>query len=213
MKWMRERDALIAQTLAFVQSVTCTRDNAGEPAAGPVPEEAVAGVASADVPAPPQPAAISELPKIGAGAAAGPIIPSDFPRELAARIESFRAHQERFNRERAEYFDATLPGSEPLSARSRRFAPVSRSEAEKSPNERDIGRAGREQADRKRELHAFAESMERGSHEWTIRRFWSWSLGVSFFRRLRLVRDSGQRARETPGGSRRRGETSSPSVR
>jgi hypothetical protein len=28
--------------------------------------------------------------------------------EFRARIASFRAHQERFNRERAEYFDATI---------------------------------------------------------------------------------------------------------
>jgi hypothetical protein len=36
------------------------------------------------------------------------LVPSDLQRELTARIASFRAHQERFNREREEYFTATL---------------------------------------------------------------------------------------------------------
>jgi hypothetical protein len=108
MKWMRERDALIAQTLAFVQSVTGTKD-AGEPLPSVLPEP---------TPAPPPPAAPSS-PIVPAPAEAQqrpapavqaprPPVPSDFQRELKARIESFRAHQERFNREREEYFSATL---------------------------------------------------------------------------------------------------------
>jgi hypothetical protein len=108
MKWMRERDALIAQTLAFVQSVTGTKD-AGEPLPSVLPEP---------TPAPPPPAAPSS-PIVPAPAEAQqrpapavqaprPLVPSDFQRELKARIESFRAHQERFNREREEYFSATL---------------------------------------------------------------------------------------------------------
>ncbi len=32
----------------------------------------------------------------------------DMQTEIRARIAAFRAHQERFNRERAEYFSATL---------------------------------------------------------------------------------------------------------
>src|ERR1700730_6758236 len=39
---------------------------------------------------------------------ARPIAPSELQNEIRSRIESFRAHQERFNRERAEYFNATL---------------------------------------------------------------------------------------------------------
>jgi hypothetical protein len=122
MKWMRERDALIAQTLAFVQSVTGRRD-AGESSPAVVP-----------APAPPPPAgipstadnpslvlAIPEVPKsletksleksaepVAPSPSPRPLVPSDFQRELKARIASFRAHQERFNREREEYFSATL---------------------------------------------------------------------------------------------------------
>jgi hypothetical protein len=36
------------------------------------------------------------------------IVQSEVREEIRARIASFRAHQERFNREREEYFSATL---------------------------------------------------------------------------------------------------------
>jgi hypothetical protein len=101
MKWMRERDALIAQTLAFVQSVTGRRDKPLPPVG---PDESGAQVAPADIA--PVPANI-EPPSAVAGRART-IVASELKRELAARIESFRAHQERFNREREEYFKATL---------------------------------------------------------------------------------------------------------
>ena len=129
MKWMRERDALIAQTLAFVQSVTGRRD-AGEPLPPVAPEPPTAPPPVTVVP-PPLVAAIVEAPnslakgnpdKSGLDerrleksaqpapplASPRPLVPSDLQRELKARIESFRAHQERFNREREEYFSATL---------------------------------------------------------------------------------------------------------
>jgi hypothetical protein len=118
MKWMRERDALIAQTLAFVQSVTGRRD-AGEPLPSVAPEPA-----PTPPPGSPSPAlsAITETPKTPnlkapdpntpdqetPDPAPRPLVPSDFQRELKSRIASFRAHQERFNREREEYFSATL---------------------------------------------------------------------------------------------------------
>ena len=144
MKWMRERDALIAQTLAFVQSVTGRRD-AGEPLPPVVPEPAPttsppAEVASPVASAPPGPPRALDVkiletksldtrsletksleaksleaksPETSAGPVAPspsprPLAPSDFQRELKVRIASFRAHQERFNREREAYFSATL---------------------------------------------------------------------------------------------------------
>jgi hypothetical protein len=143
MKWMRERDALIAQTLAFVQSVTGRRD-AGEPLPLVVPEPAPttsppAEVASPVASAPPgRPRGLDaksleaksletksletkspdtkSLDTTSLETSAGPVAPpsprplapSDFQRELKVRIASFRAHQERFNREREAYFSATL---------------------------------------------------------------------------------------------------------
>jgi hypothetical protein len=134
MKWMRERDALIAQTLAFVQSVTGKRE-AGEPVPPVVPEPAPTLSPPTDI-ASPVASAITEPPKgldakrpdanslgpkslgpnspdksadpVAPSPSPRPLVPSDFERELKARIASFRAHQERFNREREAYFSATL---------------------------------------------------------------------------------------------------------
>ncbi len=111
MRWMRERDALIAQTLAFVQSVTGRRD-AGEPPPPLEPADAKApAVPAADIvpiPAVPTPSAATAAPPRVVAAAPRPIVPDDLKSELTARIASFRAHQERFNREREAYFSATL---------------------------------------------------------------------------------------------------------
>ncbi|MDA9533327.1 hypothetical protein ACM42_33630 [Bradyrhizobium sp. CCBAU 25338] len=107
MKWIRERDALIAQTLAFVQSVTGRKDDVLQPDApavgSPVTVEIVAMEAVAveigppQVPLPPRPA---PFPALRAG--------GDFRTAMQARIASFREHQERFEREREEYCAATL---------------------------------------------------------------------------------------------------------
>ncbi|QOZ52452.1 hypothetical protein [Bradyrhizobium sp. CCBAU 53338] len=112
MKWIRERDALIAQTLAFVQSVSGRKDDFRQPdtaVAAPVP---VAEIVSAETVTvafepqyadPPQPAPPPQQPL--------PVAPpraSDFRSEMQARIANFRMHQERFEREREEYCAATL---------------------------------------------------------------------------------------------------------
>ncbi len=94
MKWKKDRDLLIAQTLAFVQSVTGkaaedeTRlepNSSDEPAEiEPLPHDPVA-------PARPSPAASSE-----------------FREEIRRRVAAFRAHQELFKRDRDEYFKSVL---------------------------------------------------------------------------------------------------------
>ncbi|MCA1504862.1 hypothetical protein [Bradyrhizobium sp. NBAIM02] len=106
MKWIRERDELIAQTLAFVQSVTGRKDDVLQPEApgsGPavtleiVTVEAVAvEIEPPQAPFAPRPA---PLPQRTSG---------DFRAEMQARIANFRKHQERFEREREEYCAATL---------------------------------------------------------------------------------------------------------
>src|SRR5918912_1263702 len=105
MKWMRERDLLIAQTMAFVQSVT-----------GRKPEAEV--FARADI-APVTPTrlpdveamlaeaiSVPETPK--AAPLARPAMRSEYQSEIQARVEKFRAHQARFNREREAYFSQTM---------------------------------------------------------------------------------------------------------
>jgi hypothetical protein len=130
MGWKEERDALIAQTLAFVQSVTGKKDNmARSPAWTETVRDAVAEapperhaprpIEPVKAPPPIQPAVVAapaaEAAKIVEPAARSTpppssrhIVQSEVREEIRARIASFRAHQERFNREREEYFSATL---------------------------------------------------------------------------------------------------------
>jgi hypothetical protein len=114
MKWMRERDLLIAQTMEFVQSVTGKR---------PETEKTVAtsiSLLSVETRAPA--ANATAMPDIEALLAeptyvAQPRRPAPIPRpelqndvqsEIRARVANFRAHQERFSREREAYCSATM---------------------------------------------------------------------------------------------------------
>lgn len=177
MKWMKERDLLIAQTMAFVQSVTGKAPVAAKtieaprevaapaaprsvetfdvetfgvetvevetfnietlnvetveparPAASALPVIALPLVQMPPVLTPPAvtPAAAVEVqrrtvqtPIIEVSAQAPRAMPSpipfarldlrgDFQSEIRARVASFRAHQERFNREREAYCTATM---------------------------------------------------------------------------------------------------------
>jgi hypothetical protein len=114
MSWKLGRDSLIAQTLVFVQSMTGKREES---------DYADAGLAQSDEPEMPGLAALSHalsseilqaieaLPSAPPPAPVAPPQPattSDMAAEIRARVASFRAHQERFNREREEYFAATL---------------------------------------------------------------------------------------------------------
>jgi hypothetical protein len=143
MKWMRERDLLIAQTMAFVQSVTGKKPDAGMFAGAPeaakattltttvvdiaamVTETTVISEPAKSEPAESEPAgsepSTSELsnsePVKSALLKSEPPRPIHVPRavplsdvqsEIKARIANFRAHQERFLRERDEYCSATM---------------------------------------------------------------------------------------------------------
>jgi hypothetical protein len=138
MKWMKERDLLIAQTMAFVQSVTGKTPEAEKTVSASVsllsveayestrPAAALSDAALADIAA-----LLAKTPPAAQAPAAAPAptlevfvetpraIPSpvpvarpdlreDFQSEIKARIASFRAHQERFNREREAYCTATM---------------------------------------------------------------------------------------------------------
>jgi hypothetical protein len=133
MDWKRERDALIAQTYAFVQSVAWKLEESAREAARETPKETLTQQPRLPPLTTLQPpsevkAAPAETAPIEPVAAVVPT-PVPLPRpifhgevkdEIRARITSFRAHQERFNRERAEYFSATLARCGPRSRRSRR---------------------------------------------------------------------------------------------
>ena len=134
MKWMRERDLLIAQTMAFVQSVTGKAPEAERsvtassatvgvetslPTAAAAPLSQIAALLAKPIPAPPA----AEIAASPAPAPASvempreisrpthvprPELRSDFQSEIKARVANFRAHQERFNRERQAYCAATM---------------------------------------------------------------------------------------------------------
>jgi hypothetical protein len=120
MKWMRERDSLIAQTMAFVQTVAGKKEDA-------VPRVRIDATRSdfeiasldairnaLDIVEPPKEVLKQALKETVQATPprsvqpARPIVPSEMQNEIRSRIANFRAHQERFNRERAEYFNATL---------------------------------------------------------------------------------------------------------
>ncbi|GGI23578.1 hypothetical protein [Bradyrhizobium guangdongense] len=107
MKWIRERDALIAQTLAFVQSVSGRKDDFRQPDTAAAAEIAsVQAVTIAFEPPqadPPRQIAPTPQPLPAPSSSA-----SDFRSEMQARIARFRKHQERFEREREDYCAATL---------------------------------------------------------------------------------------------------------
>jgi hypothetical protein len=116
MKWIEERDALIAQTKAFVEAVARRSADASGSGARPVPKP-VHRDAAAPNSEQPLPAAPPSRPREVADKPAATPASAPLPRtydqvsmssEIRARIAAFRAHQERFNRERHEYFNATL---------------------------------------------------------------------------------------------------------
>jgi hypothetical protein len=134
MKWMRERDLLIAQTLAFVQSVTGKTPEAEKTATTPVAllsvETSETTRATATLPdiefLPAETPSVTQAPKEASrdisrevpkqlpreisrqAPLARPDLREEFQSEIRARIASFRAHQERFNREREAYCSATM---------------------------------------------------------------------------------------------------------
>jgi len=110
MKWMRERDLLIAQTMAFVQSVTGRKPEAEVFARTDIP--AVTPTRLPDVEAMLAEAISAPLPqKTAVAAAPPPVRPagrSDYQNEIQARVDKFRAHQAKFSREREAYCSATM---------------------------------------------------------------------------------------------------------
>src|SRR5450631_2458585 len=115
MSWKKERDLLIAQTMSFVQSVTGKKPDTGLaeaapgferiPAAKTAPVSAVEMLA-AEIIAPPQ--AGSKVSPQAHIRISRSNVSNDIRSEMQARVANFRAHQQRFNREREEYCSATL---------------------------------------------------------------------------------------------------------
>ena len=122
MKWMRERDLLIAQTMAFVQSVTGKKPEAEETVATSATMTSLETLETADRAAPipdietlMAEALAPELPKQALRETVQTIARADLRSgfqseisEIKARVANFRAHQQRFNQEREAYCSATM---------------------------------------------------------------------------------------------------------
>jgi hypothetical protein len=99
MKWQKERDELIAQTKAFVQSVT-----------GRTPQTAPPGnhlAAPVLAPVSPPPLPIEQVEPMIDLRPKAPAL-SDVRKEIETRVAAFQAHQHRFHRERDAYFNSVL---------------------------------------------------------------------------------------------------------
>ena len=128
MKWMKERDLLIAQTMAFVESVTGKKPGTEffvetqsieiqktEASVSLLP--AAAFHTTDNAASTPDIAALLAMTNMTAGATAPspkpvpvlrPDLHGDFQSEIKARVATFRANQERFTREREAYCSATM---------------------------------------------------------------------------------------------------------
>jgi hypothetical protein len=128
MKWMKERDLLIAQTMAFVESVTGkkpeteqrveTRSIVAQNLEARSIETSVSLLSvetSTTEAAAPTPDIAALLAMTNTAAALPKPVPvmrpdvrSDFQSEIKARVADFRAQQQRFTREREAYCSATM---------------------------------------------------------------------------------------------------------
>ncbi len=123
MEWVKERDLLIAQTMAFVQSVNdrklgARRLDAKRWAESRIEAAPIDATKPIDAIKPIEAIKIVEQPPANIPfnvPAARPSVPAERPSvsgemraEMQNRVASFRAHQQRFHRERDEYCSATL---------------------------------------------------------------------------------------------------------
>jgi hypothetical protein len=106
MMWKKERDLLIAQTMAFVQSVAGKTADADRLMEARLPQVS-----------PVQPSAV-ERPADVLPPRLTPIKHSDLRDEISRRVATFRARQQAFNRERDEYCNAMMAKARAASERA-----------------------------------------------------------------------------------------------
>ena len=101
MKWARERDLLIAQTMSFVQSITGMKPEAearAETSIGFAPVDQIERSARP----------IEIVHEIGREVVPAPMPGGGLRQEIQRRVAAFRAHQQLFDRERDAYFNTVL---------------------------------------------------------------------------------------------------------
>jgi hypothetical protein len=123
MDWVKERDLLIAQTMAFVQSVNDRKLGArrldakrwaesrieAAPIDATKPIDAIKPIEAIKIVEQPPANIPFNVPAARPSVPAGrPSVSGEMRAEMQNRVASFRAHQQRFHRERDEYCSATL---------------------------------------------------------------------------------------------------------
>jgi len=123
MEWVKERDLLIAQTMAFVQSVNDRKLGArrldakrwaesrieAAPIDATKPIDAIKPIEAIKIVEQPPANIPFNVPAARPSVPAGrPSVSGEMRAEMQNRVASFRAHQQRFHRERDEYCSATL---------------------------------------------------------------------------------------------------------
>jgi hypothetical protein len=110
MEWVKERDLLIEQTLAFVQSVNARKADIKKTdiKRSVTKPDLKLGIETAPIDAIKIVEPAESVPAPRTVPASRAIVSGDIRAEMQARVASFRAHQERFNREREEYCATTL---------------------------------------------------------------------------------------------------------
>jgi hypothetical protein len=123
MEWVKERDLLIAQTMAFVQSVNDRKLGArrldakrwaesrieAAPIDATKPIDAIKPIEAIKIVEQPPAHIPFNVPAARPSVPAGrPSVSGEMRAEMQNRVASFRAHQQRFHRERDEYCSATL---------------------------------------------------------------------------------------------------------
>jgi hypothetical protein len=97
MTWKKERDLLIAQTMAFVQSVAGKTADADHRLETRLPSESLA-----------QPSPVERPVDILPVSRLSPISHGDLRDEIGRRVAAFRVRQQAFHRDRDEYCNAMM---------------------------------------------------------------------------------------------------------
>jgi hypothetical protein len=102
MNWSTKRDALIAETMAFVQSVTGKQPEGAAETVSVTPASVATAPIDSSGPTSTEVEQTGELPPV--------MVPprSEIRKEVQTRVAAFQAHQHRFQREREAYFSSVL---------------------------------------------------------------------------------------------------------
>jgi hypothetical protein len=101
MKWARERDLLIAQTMTFVQSITGKKPEAEARAETRIEFAPIDQIEHAERP-------VQIIHEVVAVPRPQPAPEGGLREEIQGRVAAFRAHQRLFDRERDAYFNTVL---------------------------------------------------------------------------------------------------------